>query len=484
VAVPYLVREWFEGESLASELDRRRAEKKAGRSPDEVMALLEPVFDGVAYAHAQGVAHLSLHPSNMFLAARGGGKGASLKVLDFGVARTMNDLVAGIGGGSASAEGLRVLFPAYAAPEQLDKKVGAPGTWTDVYALALVVMELLSDRVVMNEAETGALVERALDAKRRPTPQAHGLKLANDLARTLARAVSLAPEQRQKDAAELWRDLRAAVQRPRSGFAPAPQPRSPTLIGPGLPGDVGAPRLASQPVPEQPAVSAPPPLPEPAPAETPLPVLAPPPLLAPPPAVSFDAATPPACVLPAASSTSSGHFALVAEPRPALSVSQPRLPLPAWGGYLQAALRMARRQPMRAVAIASMVVGVALFLVVSAVLFESGPRAAAATLAAAHPPPPPPPEPTGRFSVATAWRALFAKSHDVSGCRRNDVWGGTTATVIFGNDGSVSRVAFRPPFTGSETGRCVADVLESAHITPFAGKPGAVQFWLYVAPRP
>ncbi len=50
-----------------------------------------------------------------------------------------------------------------------------------------------SDRIVMGETETGAIVEHALDERRRPTPQAHGLKLPSHIERALARAVSRAP---------------------------------------------------------------------------------------------------------------------------------------------------------------------------------------------------------------------------------------------------------------------------------------------------
>ncbi|HEV3194242.1 MAG TPA: protein kinase, partial [Polyangiaceae bacterium] len=236
--VPYLVREWFEGESLASELARRRSEKRAGRSPEEAIALLGPVFDGVAFAHSQGVAHLSLNPSNLFLAAHGQGEGASLKVLDFGVARTISDLVSGIPASAGSTAGLRLLFPAYAAPEQLDKKVGTLGPWTDVYALALLMMELLSGRVVMSETDTGALVEHALDGKRRPTPQAHGLKLPRALEQALSRAVSMAPDRRQKNAEQLWKEIRVD---PRGRSAPSSQRLSlPTLLGMTAP----APRVA------------------------------------------------------------------------------------------------------------------------------------------------------------------------------------------------------------------------------------------------
>src|SRR5580704_5356172 len=89
--VPYLVREWFDGESLSADLKRRREQKMTGRSVGETMALLEAAFDGVSYAHQQGEVHLSLNPSNFFLATKLEG-GASLKVLDFGVASTMNSV--------------------------------------------------------------------------------------------------------------------------------------------------------------------------------------------------------------------------------------------------------------------------------------------------------------------------------------------------------------------------------------------------------
>jgi hypothetical protein len=52
--------------------------------------------------------------------------------------------------------------------------------------------------------------------------------------------------------------------------------------------------------------------------------------------------------------------------------------------------------------------------------------------------------------------------------------------VTFANDGSVSNVFFRPPFSGSATAACVADVITSVHVASFDGKPGAVDFWFYV----
>jgi hypothetical protein len=295
-AVPYLVREWFEGESLAADLARRREAKATGRSVGEMMTLLEAAFDGVSYAHLQGEVHLSLNPSNLFLANKAGG-GASIKVLDFGVASAMND-VSPKGTGApvpVSRRGLRVLFPAYAAPEQLDQSVGPQGPWTDVYALALITLEVLSDRLVMSEQDTGTLIEHALDERRRPNPQAHGLKLPRNLELVLTRAVLRAPDRRPKNAAELWRDMKSAVKptlsRPNQAAAEPMGLPAATLVPVNTP--VPPPAAASAPAPAMTQVTVPPataqagkgagvPAPAPAPAPTPAPAPAPAPT--PPPA--------------------------------------------------------------------------------------------------------------------------------------------------------------------------------------------------------
>jgi serine/threonine protein kinase len=344
------VREWFEGESLRSDLERRREAKKTGRPLDEALALLETAFDGLAYAHAQNEMHLSVNPSNLFLVAPDGARPAALKVLDFGVAGTMSAFASRAPGGTS---GLRLLFPAYAAPEQLDRNAGAPGPATDVYALALVMMEMLSDRVVMSEADSGAIVEHALDEQRRPTPQAHGLKLPSHIDRALVRAVSRAPDRRQKSAAELWKDLRNTVR--------TVVPRAAPLATPAMPGMPVSqpPRAASPPSPALPMSQPPRALPSRAPLGRPSlpPSLSPsrPPLPAnpsqpaaalrtPPPGfvrsktlVGLQAVVPPPSIAPVAPSQASTVRAPSVMPSQASTVREPslaeveRLPEPSLG---------------------------------------------------------------------------------------------------------------------------------------------------------
>ncbi len=209
--IPYLVREWFEGESLVRELARRRAEGLHGRTLAETISLFEPIAAALTYAHQQDATHLSLSPSNLFLATKKNGK-TELKLLDFGVGRVVDEVVSSRTGAARPPRPPRVMlmFPSYAAPEQLDAGLGPTGPWTDVYAFALVLLESLSDRMVMSEKDPTAIVARAL-ATARPTPESHGVTLPPSVAKALTRALSLEPESRQETVAELWRDIGGAA---------------------------------------------------------------------------------------------------------------------------------------------------------------------------------------------------------------------------------------------------------------------------------
>jgi serine/threonine protein kinase len=480
--VPFLVREWFEGESLAAGLARRRSEGLEGRLIEEAVTLLEPAIEAIAYAHDQGTPHLSVNPSNLFMASKDGA--SSLVVLDFGVARTMNELTSGLPAEARSTRGLRVLFPGYAAPEQLDRTVGETGPWTDVYALALVFMELLSDRVVMHGSETGALVERALHEEKRPTPAAHGLTLARDVELVLTRAVAKNPAERQKDARAFWRDVtsvargagsRAVAKAPaaaaRAALAPTPtllgiSPSSSAVVGAvrGRPRAPSAPRIETKPMSFEPS---PPSAEEPPPAEEPFP----------PKVVTAKLPPPPASVntLPA--------WAVLPRRAPSPGVA---IAVVACGSFVMLGLATAvialvvaalHRQASAATPEMASQAPAALAVPSAASAFSASPSAWA------PPPPSAVPVSAARFSAAAAKQALDAVSRDVARCKRGLHWGRANATVTFDSDGSVKHVHVGAPFTGTSTGRCVGDLLASARVPPFAGDPVVYATQFYVAPR-
>jgi serine/threonine protein kinase len=140
----YIITEWLEGEDLRARLNRGRL------STAEAITFITRVANVLAVAHARGVVHLDLKPSNIFLA---GGDLSNVRLLDFGIAyltRSVSsdpnrDLVAGT--------------PGYMAPEQVLCKELSPAT--DVFALGCVLYRCLSGRRIF-EGDTREVMARTV----------------------------------------------------------------------------------------------------------------------------------------------------------------------------------------------------------------------------------------------------------------------------------------------------------------------------------
>ena len=132
--VPWLVMELLVGE----EVDQRI--KRAGPlSRGEVVEVARQLSHALGAAHAMGVVHRDLKPNNLFLAqARTAGTPFSVKVLDFGIAKILED---------ANASGTMAIgTPLWMAPEQTEKR-GHVGPGTDVWAVGLIVFYLLTGKI-------------------------------------------------------------------------------------------------------------------------------------------------------------------------------------------------------------------------------------------------------------------------------------------------------------------------------------------------
>lgn len=212
-AVPYMVLEWLDGESLSSQFLERRAKAMAGRPLSEVVRMFTPAAEALAYAHAQGVIHRDVKPGNVFVAkARDGG--TRLKVLDFGMAKFAADAQAAGPGFSRLARSMgniAVFSPPYAAPEQFDPKVGAVGAHTDVYSFALLVVEALTDRRVRTGSGLAECLIQACVQPRSLSTHAKGV-VPPAVERVLDRALSINPSDRPENMGEFWHELRNAMQ--------------------------------------------------------------------------------------------------------------------------------------------------------------------------------------------------------------------------------------------------------------------------------
>jgi serine/threonine-protein kinase len=199
---PYLVLEWLSGETLKQNLAARRG--RGGRTPSECLRLLKPVFSALGHAHAHGIAHRDVKPSNILLARTE--SGISAKLLDFGIAKAM-EADAAPPDATATDGTQRVFSKSHAAPEQF---AGAPtGPWTDLHALGLLLTELLTDRAPYPSSD-GVELGRLAFAPERPTPGRAGFDLG-PWEQLIGRALALRPEDRGKSAHELYLALEATV---------------------------------------------------------------------------------------------------------------------------------------------------------------------------------------------------------------------------------------------------------------------------------
>lgn len=205
---PFLVLEWIEGQTLEEELLARAAQGLAPRSAAAAIELLEPAARGLEAAHRERVAHRDVKPANLML---GGG---TVKVLDFGVAKVMQESTGA--GEMSTAPGVRAFSAAYAAPEQLAPRYGASGPWTDVFALALVLVEVMIGRRPIDGDDLHAIFAQVTDRAWRPLPSRFGVACPPEVERALARALAVDPRERQPSAGALWDELRAAA-----GLAPS-----------------------------------------------------------------------------------------------------------------------------------------------------------------------------------------------------------------------------------------------------------------------
>lgn len=160
------------------------------RPVDEARRILARVAEAVAHAHARGVVHRDLKPANILLGADGP------VVADFGIARAPDEP-------RLTETGELLGTPAYMAPEQLRGEAGRVGPPADVWALGVILFELVTGRL---PHDGGSFMELSARVLNDPAPEAPGLDPA--LRVLLARCLAKFPEERPS-AAELARALAA-----------------------------------------------------------------------------------------------------------------------------------------------------------------------------------------------------------------------------------------------------------------------------------
>ncbi len=224
---PYIVLEWLDGRALDIVIEQRKKQGLRPFSIKEAVRLLTPSALALAEAHEQRVAHRDVKPANLFLAKVGDRE--VLKVLDFGIAKVVQDSLSQSEALRMTGQAPRAFTPQYGAPEQFDRRKGATGPWTDVHALALVLVELVVGRPAFEGDDVVQLMACALDPTIRPTPGALGADVEDEVDAVLERALAVRPEDRFADARAFWTALERAVDGVRAA-EPEPDARESPLL--------------------------------------------------------------------------------------------------------------------------------------------------------------------------------------------------------------------------------------------------------------
>lgn len=223
IAVPFLIMECLEGQSLSRLLARGRPEVL------RALDLVAQVAAGLAHAHASGVVHRDIKPSNVFVLGSG-----RVKLLDFGLALRASS--------STSPRALlRAGTPRYMAPEQ--HRGERPDERADIWAVGVLLFEILTGEHPYPGLSGQELSERVTSPDPVPSVRERRPELPEEVDRLVTATLAKEPDKRIHTARELrdrLRDLEARLARRRARpAAPPSELRQVTLVACWLAGLTG-----------------------------------------------------------------------------------------------------------------------------------------------------------------------------------------------------------------------------------------------------
>ena len=148
---PWFAMDWVQGEDLVTWLEHTPA-------LDARLDLFLTICDAVHFAHTRLVVHRDLKPDNILV-----GADDTPKLLDFGIAKVL-----GPESDAQTQAGDRLMTPSWASPEQM--QAGEITTATDVYALGMVLYQMLCGQHAHGQAATLAELESIVCTRTPPVP--------------------------------------------------------------------------------------------------------------------------------------------------------------------------------------------------------------------------------------------------------------------------------------------------------------------------
>lgn len=190
----FLVLPVYAGESLQDRLDR-----SGPLEPAEVFEVMEQTLAGLEAAHRQSIVHRDVKPDNLFLLE---GPELQVKVIDFGIARFLDDLKPTAERAFRTELSLISGTPAFVAPETINS--GLIDARTDIYSLGVMFFYLLTGRHPLHAESSGDYLSEHLVGIPRTLAQAKGdVHWDKGLESLLASMLAKRPEDRPSSCQEI-----------------------------------------------------------------------------------------------------------------------------------------------------------------------------------------------------------------------------------------------------------------------------------------
>ncbi len=199
----YMVMEFLEGRTL-KELLRSTGQL----TPSAAVNIVKGVAAALDYAHSRDLIHRDIKPDNIMLDLDG-----RPVLMDFGIAKLVTAST------QLTQTGVGIGTPAYMAPEQARGELVSPAT--DIYALSIVLFELLTGRVPYNADTPMAIMLKALSDPL-PMPRSLNPDISEALQGVILKGTAKAPEARFRSAVEFVAALDSATSEKVADMAQAP----------------------------------------------------------------------------------------------------------------------------------------------------------------------------------------------------------------------------------------------------------------------
>jgi serine/threonine-protein kinase len=217
----FFTMEYIPGSDLSDLLEGPRLEAA------QACEILRAFADALDFAHAKGVVHRDVKPSNVLLLRRDDGTGYVPKVVDFGIARAAEEA-----NGHHTNTGMVIGSPPYMSPEQANGD--ALDYRTDIYSLGVVAYEMLCGVTPFRQSEgTGpfsVLIKHMNEAP--PEPMLFNATMPPRASKVLLQALAKNPSDRPRSCRVFVDDLHAALLVKPSPTKPSRrfQPTLPVLV--------------------------------------------------------------------------------------------------------------------------------------------------------------------------------------------------------------------------------------------------------------